>query len=130
MSKETANKGAANGGKGSTANRKEYMRELMRKKREAERLAKELVEDRVGDLDASEVVVKGGVGPALEGLTVTDQEFEIARPGYWIYGVEVLEKECWKCGEGFETRLEMNKFCSPSCKEQWLSDAFGKLRVR
>ncbi len=61
-------------------------------------------------------------------LTTTDAKFEEKSPGYWIYGNEVKERKCWQCGKHYETRLELNKFCGPECKEKWLSDAFGKLK--
>lgn len=112
--------------------RKEYRRKWMARKREEDRLRKEQVEDREGGMDASEapvgpVLEKLAMSPAME-LTKTDRKFEEQRPNYWIYGKEVIERECWKCGTRFKTRLEMNKFCGPKCKEGWLSDAFGKLR--
>ena len=127
--------------------RKEYRREWMAKKRAAEKLKKDLGEDRSGEVSLGSVetesVVETIVGET-DGVTSdtvtqnldevqwtpTDAKFEAQRPGYWIYGKEVKERECWKCGDKFETRLEMNKFCSPQCKEKWLSDAFGKLRVQ
>ncbi len=109
--------------------RKEYRREWMKKKREEEKAHKEQDEDRKGGVDASEAPVEVVIPErATMRLTKTDEKFEDQRPGYWIYGIEVIKRECWKCGDKFETRLEMNKFCSPQCKEKWLSDAFGKLR--
>lgn len=83
--------------------------------------------DRAGRLDASEAPVEV-VETWFDGLTDTDQEFELTRPGYWIYGKEIKKRECWKCGEEYETRLEMNKFCNPRCKEEWLSESFGSLK--
>ena len=57
-----------------------------------------------------------------------DADFEVDRPGYYIFGSEVKERECWMCGEGFKTRMELNKFCGPKCKDEWLEEAFGKLK--
>lgn len=112
--------------------RKEYRRQWMARKRAAEKARAEHQDDREGRVDASEVGVDAVPlpGPIAVNLTRTDRKFENHRPGYWIYGKEMKERECWKCGDKFQTRLEMNKFCSPKCKENWLSDAFGKLRVQ
>ena len=135
MDEETANSEVANIGanteKETPANRKEYMRELMRKKRAAEKALRDSEDARGGAIDASDATLD--VRPFPEAvqvtLTRTDRKFETDRPGYYIFGVEVNERECWKCGEGFKTRMELNKFCGPKCKDEWLSDAFGKLRV-
>ncbi len=104
-----------------------YQREYMRKKREVEKLKDEQREDREGGVDASESPVEAVPLPTVV-MTRTDRKFEEQRPKYWIYGKEVIERECWKCGEGFKTRLEMNKFCGPKCKEEWLTQTFGKLK--
>jgi len=109
-----------------------YQRELMRKKRAAEKAIRESAESRGGALDASDAQVD--VQPLSEAvvvnLTRTDRKFETDRPGYYIFGVDVNERQCWKCGEAFKTRMELNKFCGPKCKDEWLSDAFGKLKVK
>ncbi len=127
----------------------EYQKEYMRKKRAAEKLKKELVEDQSGGVNLAsvekEAVVEAGVlriemgsqenpeivklamSPAME-LTATDREFEEMAPNYFIYGKEIKDRKCWQCGKVFTTRLELNKFCGPKCKEKWLSDAFGKLK--
>ncbi len=140
MSEETANESAANSEKANTANRKEYMRELMRKKRAEERLKREQEKDQSGEVSLASVEKESvvqtesrdsdGVTPEehMRSLTDTDKRFEATTPGYWIYGNEVKERKCWQCGKGYETRLELNKFCGPECKEKWLSDAFGKLK--
>jgi len=107
--------------------RKEYRRKWMQKKREEERVRKESVELREGAVNVSESPVEPVPLPSVP-MTRTDRKFEDKSPGYWIYGEEVKERECWKCGTPFKTRLEMNKFCGPKCKEEWLSDAFGKLK--
>jgi hypothetical protein len=110
--------------------RKEYRRKWMQKKREEERLEREATKIHSGGLDASEMPVVEVSTPAVVPIpmTRTDAKFEEKSPGYWIYGSEVKERECWQCSEKFETRLELNKFCGPKCKEEWLSDAFGKLK--
>ncbi len=125
-----------------------YQREYMANKRAAEKLAKALAEDRVGEVSLASVekesVVQTNLGdsdvvtpdPMEEPIrasrdfnpTETDKLFEIKSPGYWIYGNEVKERKCWQCGKPYGTRLELNKFCGPKCKEKWLSDAFGKLK--
>lgn len=107
---------------------KEQMREYMRRKRAGEKLHGEQYDDRTGRLDASEAPVTVDSSVSLP-MTKTDRKFEESKPGYWIYGKELRARECWMCGEAFETRLELNKFCSPDCKDKWLNDAFGKMRV-
>jgi protein-arginine kinase activator protein McsA len=57
-------------------------------------------------------------------LSVTDKLFDADRPGWYIFGAETKERGCWKCGDTYETRLEMNKFCSPACKNLYLKEAF------
>ncbi len=130
MEEEKSNIGESNAESNKPFDKVAYQRELMRKKRAAEKARVEHREDREGRVDPSgvEVDVVALPEPIAVNLTRTDRKFENHRPGYWIYGKEVKERECWKCGDKFETRLEMNKFCGPKCKEQWLSDAFGKLR--
>lgn len=61
-------------------------------------------------------------------LTRVDRLFDAYRPGWYIFGKEVRNVECWKCGKGYTTTLEMNRFCSPKCKDGFLDSAFGKLR--
>ncbi len=102
----------------------------MAKKREEERLKKEQKEDRSGGVDASEAPVECATEQFMtpSPMTKTDALFEARNPGYWIYQEEVIERDCWKCGTKFETRLEMNKFCGPKCKEEWLSMTFGRLK--
>ncbi len=122
--------------------RKEYRKKWMQEKRAKERLQKESEEDRVGEVSLASVekesvvqTVSGGSDVVTSDTeevaidrTETDAKFEEVNPGYWIYGKEVKERKCWQCGKGYETRLELNKFCGPKCKEKWLSDAFGKLK--
>ena len=107
-----------------------YQRELMRKKRAAEKALRESEEARGGAVDASDVALD--IRPLWEAvvvnLTRTDRKFENDRPGYYIFGAEVKERRCWRCGEEFKTRMELNKFCGPKCKDEWLDEAFGKLR--
>ena len=135
---EESNSGLTEGNEGGLTvesnakfDKKAYQRELMRKKRAAEKAKRERQEIREGGVDASDAVLE--VQPLPEAvqvnLTRTDRKFENDRPGYYIFGKETNERACWKCGEGFKTRMELNKFCGPKCKNEWLSDAFGKLRV-
>jgi len=56
--------------------------------------------------------------------TPTDALFEAAKPGYYIFDGEVKERSCWRCGEAYTTRLDLNKFCSPACKHMYLKEAF------
>ncbi len=128
--------------------RKEYRRKWMQEKRAAEKLKKQLSEDQSGGVSLASVekesvvktqggdndgvtsepeLVKLAMSPAMP-LTETDAKFEEKSPGYWIYVKDVKERKCWQCGKPYETRLELNKFCGPKCKEKWLSDAFGKLK--
>ena len=123
-----------------------YQREYMRRKRAEEKLKKELEEDKFGEVSLASVEKESIVQTMSRGsdgvtraegslaaiaplpLTETDMKFEEKSPGYWVYGKEVKERKCWQCGKAYETRLELNKFCGPECKEKWLSDAFGKLK--
>ncbi len=134
----SANEAIAN----NAANRKEYMRELMRKKRAEAKLKREYDESLSGGVSLAsvekEAVVETGLGDSDDVIsdgrivvvnrTETDAKFEAVNPGYWVYGNDVKERKCWRCGKPYETRLELNKFCGPKCKEKWLSDAFGKLK--
>jgi endogenous inhibitor of DNA gyrase (YacG/DUF329 family) len=54
-------------------------------------------------------------------LTSTDQKFDEDRPGWYIFGEEIKEGKCWTCGKPFKTQLEMNRFCSPKCKNEYLA---------
>ncbi len=135
---EAANEAIAN----NAANRKAYMRELMRKKRAAKKLEQQSEEDRSGEVSLASMekesvvetvfgdsdVVTSDTETVVIDRTPTDKLFEYENPGYWIYGNEVKERKCWQCGKPYGTRLELNKFCGPKCKEKWLSDAFGKLK--
>ncbi len=126
----------------SVHDRKEYRKEWMKKKRAEEKLKKELEEDQSGEVSLAsvekEAVVQTNLGDSdvvtsdtetvVINRTPTDKLFEDVTPGYWIYGKEVKERKCWQCGKAYETRMALNKFCSPVCKEKWLSDAFGKLK--
>ena len=120
---KTANAVAAN----SVANRKEYMRELMRKKRAAEKVRRASVEVRSGEIDVGDAPVMVQ-GPPMVELTPTDELFEGDRPSYYIYGALDIERKCWQCGQEYVTRMELNKFCSPDCKNKWLTDSFRSMR--
>ena len=106
------------------------MRELMRKKRAAERVRKEMEDGRVGEVSG----VEGSPQPLpiiptpVVNLGRTDRKFEEDRPGYYIFGNNVNERNCWMCGNRYETLMELNKFCGPKCKNEWLTTAFGKLK--
>lgn len=64
----------------------------------------------------SAVEVWGALRLGRMGLTETDVAFERDKPGYYIFDGELRERECCGCGERFETRLGMNRFCGPQCK--------------
>jgi hypothetical protein len=97
--------------------RTEYMRDYMRKKRAARR----------GDVNTGDVnteSVSREVNSEVN-MTETDAKFEEAKPGYYIFERKVpWDRVCWGCGERYATRLELNKFCSPQCKRQYLVGAF------
>ncbi len=61
--------------------KKTYQRELMRKRRMAEKVA------------ASEA--------ARCNLGGTDKAFDLDKPGYYIFGEKEYARECWKCGGKF-----------------------------
>ncbi len=66
--------------------------------------------------------VTGVTCNGVESVTATDALFEEKKPGYFIFEEgEPWERNCWTCGKKYETRLELNKFCSPKCKEGFLS---------
>lgn len=58
-------------------------------------------------------------------MTTTDQIFEADKPAYYVYSAERKER-CLHCGKIFETRLEFNRFCSPSHKEKTLRELTGR----
>ncbi len=59
------------------------------------------------------------------GVMRTDRLFEEAKPGYYLFEWgEPWERKCWRCWAEYSTRLELNKFCSPACKEAWLKESF------
>lgn len=62
------------------------------------------------------------------GLTRTDQMFEDLKPGYYVFGNDVLEKECSNCGKSFETKLRFLRFDSPECQDKALVE-INKLLV-
>jgi hypothetical protein len=120
-----------------------YQRDYMARKRAEEKLKRQSEEDRVGEVSLASVEKESVVQTDVSRIemesqeeevkrdfihTPTDAQYEALSPGYWIYGEEVKERKCWQCGKHYETRLELNKFCGPKCKEKWLSDAFGKLK--
>lgn len=64
-----------------------------------------------------------GDDTVTEVMTETDRKFEEKQPGYWIYEISPREKNCWMCGKKFDTRMELNRFCSPECKEKFLDES-------
>lgn len=59
-------------------------------------------------------------------LTRVDKLFDAYRPNWYIFGKEVRKVECWECKKSYTTTLEMNRFCSPKCKNTFLDATFGK----
>lgn len=59
-------------------------------------------------------------------LSKSDQLKDQDRPGWYIFGDVEREKNCWKCGKKFTTRLEMGRFCSPKCRNEFLDSTFSK----
>lgn len=62
-------------------------------------------------------------------MSKTDRLFDADRPGWYIFDGVEKERECWKCGKEYRTRLSMNKFCSPGCKNEFLDAAGAKRGV-
>ncbi len=122
MSDEIVHKKTVHAGVHTPKERKEYRKKWMAKKREKERLKKEQNDDRKGGMDATEAPVEQLTDESvvLLHLSGTDKKFEEQNPGYWIYGSEVKSRKCWQCGKSYETQLELNKFCSPKCKTEFL----------
>lgn len=57
-------------------------------------------------------------------MTATDKLFDQDRPEWYIFeSGKMWERNCWKCGKKFTTQLEMNKFCSPQHKNDFLREA-------
>ncbi len=105
--------------------KKAYQREYMRRKRGLDLGVKEAVADDATEEETGVVTP----GPRSEvHRTRTDRLFENRLPSYYIYGSEKKERVCWRCGDPFTTRMELNKFCSPKCKDGYLDEAFGKMR--
>jgi hypothetical protein len=51
----------------------------------------------------------------------TDEAFELRRPGFYEFCVSgSWDRGCRRCGKKFRTRLEMNDFCSPECRGEFL----------
>ncbi len=125
---------------------KEKMREYQRKRRERQKQVSQVADILVRNAEyvlgekepvvqtplwGSDVVTRKEeevIRTATFLHTETDAKFEDLSPGYWVYSEDVKERKCWQCGKPYKTRLELNKFCGPKCKEKWLSDAFGKLK--
>ena len=55
-------------------------------------------------------------------LSKTDQKFWSLRPGYYDFTKDgQWGRKCRNCHEDFVTRLEHNRFCSPNCRNEWLT---------
>jgi hypothetical protein len=102
--KEESNIGGDQGTQSNTFDRSEYQKDYMRRKREREKV----LADRVA---------------RLAGLSETDRAFDKAKPDYFLFREKSEERKCWNCSDTFETQLELNKFCSPQCKEEFLHDS-------
>lgn len=59
-------------------------------------------------------------------ITKTDQLFVddvVERNGYknWYkFDKEPHKEDCWQCKKRFETRLKLNRYCSPACRDKAL----------
>lgn len=93
---------------------KDYWRE---KKREQRAKAAKAVVVSESKPESAPVVVEFVPKPDTAGMTATDLKFEAADPGYWIWMKDAVKRECMVCGNRYETRLELNRFCSPECKQ-------------
>jgi predicted RNA-binding Zn-ribbon protein involved in translation (DUF1610 family) len=98
---------------------KDYWRN---KKREQRAKAKAAKLDVVSEskLEVVPDVVEFVPKPDLAGMTATDGLFEAEDPGYWIWMRDAVKRECMVCGAGYETRLELNRFCGPECKTEMI----------
>ncbi len=113
------------------------MREYMRKRRaRRDELEEDVICGVVGNpesaVDTATTEETGEVTPEAVvevPRTRTDRLFENDRPNYYIFKQDAVERACWACGGAFKTRMELNKFCGPKCKNSWLTSAFGKLKA-
>ena len=83
--------------------------------------------ERQKDEKVTESVTKqAGNAPIVtqSGMTRTDALFEARKPGYYIFEA-LRSRKCWQCGDNFDTRLDLNKFCSPDCKDNYLKGALN-----
>src|SRR5712671_6522430 len=63
----------------------------------------------------------------VDNMTITDKLFDLDNPGYYIFEKKKpWWRKCWMCGKEYETRLELNKFCTPTCKDQYLASAVSE----
>ena len=100
-----------------TEKRREYMREYMRRKRVNSDVNKEPV-------NSPNVNTNVNTDSDVN-RTATDALFDAAKPGYYIFDAPLKDRHCWACGKPYATRLDLNKFCSPTCKRQYLAKAFS-----
>jgi hypothetical protein len=53
-------------------------------------------------------------------MTPTDESFEKANPGYYVFDQELYRGHCRQCGRRYECHLELNQFCSRPCQNKFL----------
>lgn len=53
-------------------------------------------------------------------LTITDESFDKAYPGYYIFDSKLYKGHCLQCGKRYECHLELSDFCSRSCQNKFL----------
>src|SRR5665213_7889 len=64
-----------------------------------------------------------GKRKADDTITKTDQLFveDAASRGlvdWYKFDEEVFGRDCWQCKSDFRTRLKMNRYCSPKCRNE------------
>ena len=108
--------------------RRNWMREHRREQAEREQSREQPCEQR-STASSVDNVLSTTNQTSLETLrTPTDALFEADQPGYYIYQTEERTGHCRQCGKHFTTRLELNRFCSPSCKREFVN-SLSTLRV-
>ncbi len=63
-------------------------------------------------------------------LTGTDLKFENERPSYYVYERTISVRNCLECGKKFDTRMELNRFCTPVCKKKFLDTHFDTTKCK
>jgi hypothetical protein len=124
-----------------TFDKKAYQRELMRKRRAKNLGAVPVLAESTALNAPREATVSGQARESISGdpsrrsdpkakddscggtQTSTDALFHQYKPDWYLGEKESWSRRCWRCGERYSTRLELNKFCSPDCKNEYLREA-------